>query len=135
VDYAESVAFYSMLGMVQIVDAPPRYARFESADGGGATLSLHAVDDPASLHTVIYFDHESAEALDQHVRELEREGFRFDNLPQDHRWGWREARLRDPAGNEVCLMFAGDNRRFPPWRIGRQLVQIGGLIGGSQVGR
>lgn len=120
VDYRESVAFYSRLGMMQIVDAPPRYARFESSDGGGATLSLHTVDHSAVTHTVIYFDHESVEALDQHVRELEREGLRFDSPPQDQRWGWREARLRDPAGNEVCLMFAGDNRRFPPWRIGRQ---------------
>jgi len=119
VDYAESVEFYSKLGMVQIVDAPPRYARFETADGGGTTLSLHAVADPPAVHIVIYFDHESAEELDQHVRQLERDGLRFDSLPQDQRWGWREARLRDPAGNEVCLMFAGDNRRFPPWRIER----------------
>jgi len=119
VDYAESVEFYSKLGMVQIVDAPPRYARFETADGGGTTLSLHAVAGPPAVHIVIYFDHESAEELDQHVRQLERDGLRFDSLPQDQRWGWREARLRDPAGNEVCLMFAGDNRRFPPWRIER----------------
>jgi hydroxymethylpyrimidine/phosphomethylpyrimidine kinase len=33
------------------------------------------------------------------------------------RWLWREAWLRDPAGNSICLYHAGDNRRFPPWRI------------------
>lgn len=27
---------------------------------------------------------------------------------------WREARLRDPAGNALCLFFAGPNRRDPP---------------------
>jgi hydroxymethylpyrimidine/phosphomethylpyrimidine kinase len=32
-------------------------------------------------------------------------------------WLWREARLRDPSGNEICLYHAGANRRFPPWRI------------------
>lgn len=121
IDYAESVAFYRALGLVQIVDAPPRYARFEGENGEGATLSLHAVDaataSAAAAGTVIYFDHESAEALDGHVRELEERGVSFDTAPTDQRWGWREARLTDPAGNVVCLMFAGENRRFPPWRI------------------
>ncbi|WP_405219868.1 VOC family protein [Lentisalinibacter sediminis] len=121
VDYAESVAFYRALGLVQIVDAPPRYARFESESGDGATLSLHAADAASgplsAAGTVIYFDHDSAEGLDRHVRELEARGMSFDTAPTDQRWGWREARLPDPAGNEVCLMFAGGNRRFPPWRI------------------
>jgi len=121
VDYAESVAFYRTLGLVQIVDAPPRYARFESEKGDGATLSLHAVDaaagSPKGTGSVIYFDHDSAEALDRHVETLVEQGMIFDTTPADQRWGWREARLTDPAGNEVCLMFAGENRRFPPWRI------------------
>ena len=59
IDYAASVAFYKTLGLIQIVDSPPRYARFEcpDADGGEpATFSLHHVegwqgcDDP-----LIYF--------------------------------------------------------------------------------
>ena len=58
-DYSASVAFYEALGMVQIVEAPPRYARFESPDGSGATLSLHTVSPPvgasAGSGTVIYF--------------------------------------------------------------------------------
>jgi len=27
------------------------------------------------------------------------------------------APLRDPDGNELCLYHAGENRRFPPWRL------------------
>lgn len=120
-DYAASVEFYKRLGLVQIVDAPPRYARFECADGTGATLSLHAVDNALPGRTAIYFDHESAEELDRHVEELEAQGLYFASGPIDQSWGWREARLKDPAGNEVCLMFAAENRRFPPWRVdGRQ---------------
>jgi hydroxymethylpyrimidine/phosphomethylpyrimidine kinase len=46
-----------------------------------------------------------------------REGMTFDQVPADQSWGWREARLRDPAGNPLCLFSAGNNRRFPPWRI------------------
>ena len=116
-DYAASVAFYRRLGLVQIVASPPRYARFESASGDGATLSLHAADGPNVSPVTIYFDHESPEALDNHVEALRVAGLVFDSLPADQRWGWREARLRDPAGNEICLMHAGHFRRFPDWRI------------------
>ncbi len=116
-DYDASVAFYKALGLVQIVDAPPRYARFESADGAGATLSLHAGDGPVPPGVVIYFDHDTAEALDAHAAALKAAGLVFLSDPADQTWGWREARLKDPAGNEVCLMYAGAMRRFPPWRI------------------
>ena len=116
-NYSASVAFYEALGMVKIVEAPPRYARFESADGSGATLSLHAVTAPVGSGTVIYFDHPSADALDAHAEDLKAQGLVFETEPADESWGWREARLRDPAGNEVCLMFAGKVRRFPDWRV------------------
>ena len=43
----------------------------------------------------------------------------LESLPTDRPWLWREARLRDPAGNALCLFFAGPNRRDPPWRVGR----------------
>jgi hydroxymethylpyrimidine/phosphomethylpyrimidine kinase len=107
------VAFYRLLGLTQIVDAPPRYARFECE--GGATLSIHLVaEEPARPGVVVYF--ESA-TLDDTVARLERDGVRFERGPQDETWLWREARLRDPAGNELRLYAAGDNRRFPPWRM------------------
>ena len=48
---------------------------------------------------------------------LKAQGLVFDSTPTDESWGWREARLRDPAGNEVCLMFGGKVRRFPDWRV------------------
>lgn len=42
---------------------------------------------------------------------------RFDTPPTDQRWLWREAYLKDPAGNRICIFHAGENRRYPPWRI------------------
>ena len=112
-DYAASVAFYRRLGLVQIVDAPPRYARFECE--GGATLSIHASEaDPTASGVVVYFE---IEALDERVEQLQAAGLVFTSAPRDERWLWREARLRDPAGNEICLYRAGENRRFPPWRV------------------
>jgi hydroxymethylpyrimidine/phosphomethylpyrimidine kinase len=56
--------------------------------------------------------------LDQTVARLLAAGVLFDSLPADQPWLWREARLRDPAGNPLCLFWAGPNRRHPPWRIG-----------------
>lgn len=28
-----------------------------------------------------------------------------------------EARFRDPSQNVICLYWAGESRRFPPWRV------------------
>ena len=112
-DYADSVAFYRRLGLIQIVDAPPRYARFECE--GGATFSILTVDEPSGAPgVVVYFE---VEALDETVARLQAAGVAFTSLPRDESWLWREARLRDPAGNEICLYRAGENRRFPPWRL------------------
>ena len=113
-DYDASVEFYRAMGFVLIVDSPPRYARFEC--GSGATFSLHRVErDAAAIgQSVIYFE---TPRLDETVAALERRGVEFDSAPADQRWLWREARLTDPAGNRLCLYHAGENRRYPPWRI------------------
>jgi hydroxymethylpyrimidine/phosphomethylpyrimidine kinase len=112
-DYDESVRFYRMLGLRQIVDAPPRYARFECP--GGATFSIHVEDGPnTGSETVIYFETAN---LDDVVQQLSSNGVELRSMPQDQSWLWREARLLDPAGNRICLYWAGENRRFPPWRL------------------
>lgn len=108
-DYDASVAFYKALGLRQIVDSPPRYARFETP--GGETLSIHHVDDVKST-TSIYFEVDDVDAF---VAALD---LPLVHEPVDQRWLWREAWLNDPAGNEICIYHAGENRRFPPWRIG-----------------
>lgn len=110
-DYAESITFYATLGLRQIVDSPDNgYARFETANG--TTFSIH-VDGGAAGGTTVYFE---SPRLDGWVRELQMAGLSFDQLPRDESWLWREARLRDPHGNSICLFQAGDNRRYPPWR-------------------
>lgn len=111
-DYAASVAFYRALGLTQIVDSPPHYARFEAANG--ATLSIHESDTGPGAQ-VVYLEHPD---LDRWCRQLAAQGLEFQQLPADQSWGWREARLPDPHGNIVCLYRAGENRRYPPWRIG-----------------
>jgi hydroxymethylpyrimidine/phosphomethylpyrimidine kinase len=111
-DYRASVDFYKALGLEQIVDSPSNgYARFEVPNG--VTFSIHAGDD-CSTSTVVYFE---SKRLDAWVTELASQGYAFEQMPQDESWGWREARLLDPAGNLVCLYSAGENRRYPAWRI------------------
>lgn len=111
-DYAASVDFYKALGLSQIVDSPANgYARFEVPNG--VTFSIHQSDDFATS-TVVYFE---SKRLDAWVTELSSQGYVFEHMPQEQSWGWREARLLDPAGNMVCLYSAGENRRYPAWRI------------------
>lgn len=110
-DFAKSERFYRLLGLKQIVRASPRYARFESE--GGATFSIEAEDELGS-RPVVYFE---CGDLDVTVAYLQQQGIAFTQLPRDEKWGWREARLTDPAGNRLCLYQAREMRRFPPWRL------------------
>lgn len=113
-DVERSVSFYRNMGFTQIVDSPPHYARFECLDGD-ATFSIHLVDVLAvDSGVVVYFE---CPTLDQQVAHLQAQGFEFTRLPVDERWLWREARLKDPAGNVICLFWAGENRKNPPWRV------------------
>lgn len=116
-DLAESIAFYELIGLRLIVHVPERYARLETPEG--ETLSLHVVSavtpsDPGAKAT-LYFE---VDDVDRTYDDLVERGIRFETGPRDERWLWREARLHDPAGNPLRVFHAGENRRFPPWRIG-----------------
>lgn len=110
----ESIAFYKLLGLRLIVEAQPHYARFECLEGD-ATFSIHLVETlPRGNGVTVYFE---TKHLDSEVSRLRENGIDFDLLPTDQRWLWREARLKDPAGNQIILYFAGGNRKNPPWRL------------------
>lgn len=112
-NYERSVEFYKKLGLKQIVDNPPDYARFETA--GGATFSVQIdAEERIFATTAIYFE---CDDLDERVEQLARGGLAFEHGPRNQPWMWREARLRDPDGNIVFLYKAGEARRFPPWRM------------------
>ena len=113
-DVVRSIAFYQKLGLILIVEALPHYARFELPEGE-ATFSLHLVDElPKGEGISVYFE---SDRLDVWVDELTAQGIVFDEMPEDRRWLWREARLKDPDGNQLILYHAGENRKNPPWRI------------------
>jgi hydroxymethylpyrimidine/phosphomethylpyrimidine kinase len=113
-DYERSVDFYRRLGLQQIVDSPENgYARFETA--GGVTFSVQIdPEEKIIATTAIYLE---CDDLDQRVEQLARSGISFEHGPRNQPWMWREARLRDPDGNIIFFYKAGENRRFPPWRI------------------
>ena len=119
VDYAASVEFYLKLGLKLIVDAPPRYARFELpvSDGGEpATFSIEKVEGwQGGDWPEIWFE---SDRLDDLVAELKAKGLTFESEPETMSYLWRVAHLRDPAGNRITLYHAGEHRRFPPWRVG-----------------
>ncbi len=110
---ADSVSFYRKLGLLQIVDSDD-YARFECADGE-ATFSLYLADESeVGGSASVYFEHEELDAL---CERLKGEGLDFSQMPRDESWLWREAWLNDPSGNAICLYWAGENRKNPPWRV------------------
>lgn len=113
-DVAQAIEFYQKLGLQLIVKALPHYARFVCPDGN-ASFSLHQVEQlPQGAGVYVYFE---CEDLDDYVAKLSQEGIDFEELPNDKSWLWREARLKDPAGNQLILYYAGENRLDPPWRI------------------
>lgn len=114
-DFERSKAFYKTLGLTQIVDAPPRYARFVLPEGD-ATLSIEVTDGvsaPPPTPQLFFED----DALDETVVALKARGLVFEQDPMDMPYLWREARLRDPDGHDIRLYHAGENRLNPPWRL------------------
>lgn len=110
----ETVEFFKKLGLNVIVDSLPRYARLECPDGD-ATLSVNVAGAMTPLNNVVlYFE---CSELDAEVDRLRSLGLDFDEEPTNRDWLWRQAYLKDPNGNKICLFFAGDNRKNPPWRV------------------
>jgi catechol 2,3-dioxygenase-like lactoylglutathione lyase family enzyme len=112
-DLERSKAFYRALGFTQIVDTPPRYARFQVPDGD-ATLSLEVTGETPHSLTQLFFECDDVDAT---VAAAKERGIAFEQDPTDMFYLWREARLRDPDGHDLRLYYAGENRLNPPWRL------------------
>ena len=105
---------FRRLGLKLIVDSLPRYARLECPDGE-STLSVNIAEEIALTNKIVlYFE---CDDLDDKVEELKAAGLVFDEDPTDRDWLWRQAYLKDPNGNKICLFYAGENRKNPPWRV------------------
>ena len=112
-DFDEAVAFYKAWGLNLIVSSKGMYARFENLSDL-STLSLHLSDRPLRSSTILYFEVEDVETA---VDQLAASGITPVSGPDKKSWRWTEARYRDPSGNELCVYAAGEDRRFPPWRL------------------
>ncbi len=112
-DLPASMTFYRNLGFKQVGESPPGYAKYLSPEGD-VTLSLERVETVAELPNTILFV--ECQDLDMRVSELRTKGLVFESTPDDERWGWREAYLKDPRGNSVCLFNSGRERTTPPER-------------------
>jgi catechol 2,3-dioxygenase-like lactoylglutathione lyase family enzyme len=113
-ELSKSIVFYKKLGLHLIVDALPRYARFECPNGN-STFSIHLAEKQAKHNNiVIYFEED---LLDDKIYELQQMGIIFETLPENKPWLWREASLFDPDGHKIIIYYAGENRLNPPWKI------------------
>lgn len=113
-DVTKSIVFYEALGLTLIVKSLPHYARFVCPDGQ-STFSIQLNQNlPSGDGIHVYFE---CKALDKLVQTLETNGFTFNEQPEDKPWLWREAKLKDPDGNQLILYTAGENRLNPPWKI------------------
>lgn len=110
----ETAEFFTKLGLILIVDSLPRYARFECPDGDSTLSIQHDKEAFVSNNVVLYFE---CDDLDDEVERLKSLGLKFDEDPADRDWLWRQAYLKDPNGNKICLFKAGENRKNPPWRV------------------
>ena len=115
---AASVLFYENLGLKLIVDSAPRYCRFEFPDQNAqtepATLSLHEVGEswqPTSDWPLIYFE------VDDVPEFLQQKNIIPTSDAEMKSYLWVEADIIDPSGNRIRIYQAGENRRFPPWRV------------------
>jgi catechol 2,3-dioxygenase-like lactoylglutathione lyase family enzyme len=115
-DIGVSVECYQRLGFELIVPGP-HYARLVCPDDE-STFSIH-LGEPGGT-TVVYFEDDQLEAT---VAQRVAGELKFGSLPADQAWLWREARLRDPSGNEICLYHAGENRLNPPWRLPETIAE------------
>jgi catechol 2,3-dioxygenase-like lactoylglutathione lyase family enzyme len=117
-DIPRSKAFYQALGLELIVDAA-HYCRFRAnLDGQGSqTLSISHSPGPIGASCHVGFEFASPEALDAYADLLQSRGFALAEHPQDRSWLWRDVILHDPDGHEILLLYAGDNKLNPPWRV------------------
>jgi catechol 2,3-dioxygenase-like lactoylglutathione lyase family enzyme len=108
-----SERFFTTLGLTVIVK-DSHYLRFE-CPVGDSTFSVESVEAVGpSEQVTVYFE---CDELDREYERLRRAGVEFELAPSDMPWRWREARFRDPDGHRFCLFHAGENRRYPPWRV------------------
>lgn len=112
-DFDASVDFYTKIGLKLIVLSEGRYARFE-LPSGASTLSIHQTDQQVTSGTILYFE---VDDVEKRYQDLVSAGIVFETKPTLQSWRWTEARFSDPSGNKLCLMHAGLDRRFPPWRL------------------
>jgi len=113
-DLEKSIPFYQTLGLKLIVKSLPHYARFECPNGT-STFSIQQIAQLTTGNGIhIYFE---CENLDKYVGELLEKGIKFDEMPNDKNWLWREAHLKDIDKNHLILYYAGENRLNPPWKL------------------
>jgi catechol 2,3-dioxygenase-like lactoylglutathione lyase family enzyme len=113
-DVEKSTLFYKKMGLRLIVDALPRYVRFECPTGD-STFSIHRVENLSDGQNItLYFE---VDRLSDTVSSLKEKGITFNTEILEQPWLWNEVYLNDPDGHTIIMYHAEKNRKNPPWRI------------------
>ena len=113
-NYERSVEFYGRLGLKQIVDSPERVMHVSrpQAASPSQSRSIRKRRSSRRLQSI------SNVTISTNAWSSSPEAASpSSTAPRNQPWMWREARLRDPDGNIIFFYKAGENRRFPPWRM------------------
>jgi len=111
---SKAIEFYKKLGLKLIVHTHDHYARFECTVGDTTFSIHHRKDMPKGEGVLIYFE---VKDVAETISELTKKGIIFNQMPEEKSWLWKEARLKDPDGNQIIIYHAGENRKNPPWRM------------------
>jgi catechol 2,3-dioxygenase-like lactoylglutathione lyase family enzyme len=114
-EMAPALHFYVDLLGFKLIERDPGngfagYARLR-APRGRSTVALHGLEAGRTLAETegirLYFE---VKNLDQLCKRLAAAGVKFLQAPKTMPWGWRHAYLKDPAGHELSLYWAGAKR-------------------------
>ena len=79
----KSVSFHKKLSLKLIVEALPKYARFECPDGD-SSFSIHLVDKlPSGNGVYVYFE---CDNLEDEVKSLQQKNIKFEEMPSQKIW-------------------------------------------------
>ena len=102
----QSRSFFEALGFTTLT-TQEGYARLRCPDGEG-TVSLLQTSARAGESSMVYFECRSPEQIASRLVEA---GAAATTEVVTQPWKWRELRVQDPAGNQICFFDPG------PWRL------------------
>lgn len=108
-DIKESIAFYKKMGFALVAESE-EFAQFRCPEGQSYFSIEKQASGVSGSGVTVYFE---IDQIDEKVEALSAQGVAFSQGVTDQPWLWREARLKDPSGNALCLYRPGQGHQLP----------------------